>query len=409
VKEVENDLPGLERILLVDGDGSDIIMRHPVADLRPIVDAASPGELPGPEYRDIASILFTSGTTGPAKPVLVPWATIYQNWAWAPEDAIEPGEFTYCAMPLFHNSGRSALNGCLVRGGSFVFREKFSGTNFWEDVRQHDCRLASLVGPMLALLHSAPPRDDDAENPLRGILSGPLIPEIESFEKRFGLRVGTGYGQTEIGMAVVTGWKHGPWKNCGRRRLDYPWSEVRVVDENDEPLGPGEIGELVVRSAEPWALNAGYYKLPEATATAWRNGWFHTGDAFRYDEDGWFYLVDRMKDAIRRRGENISSFEVESILSGYPDIVECAAVAAPAELGEDEVRVVLIVRDPAVFEPEALIAWLEPLMPRYMIPRYIDLVDDLPRNETTGRIKKHELRATPIGPDTWDRECSSSA
>jgi crotonobetaine/carnitine-CoA ligase len=160
----------------------------------------------------------------------------------------------------------------------------------------------------------------------------------------------------------------------------------------------------VVRTAEPWALNAGYYKLPEATAKAWRNGWFHTGDAFRYDEEGWFYLVDRMNDAIRRRGENISSFEVESIVAGYPEVVECAAVSAPAELGEDEVRVVLIVRDPDCFDPEALLAWLEPLMPRYMLPRYIDIVDELPRNETTGRIKKHELRAIGIGPDSWDRE-----
>jgi crotonobetaine/carnitine-CoA ligase len=334
---------------------------------------------------------------------------ISQNWAWAPEDAIGPGEFAYCAMPMFHNSGRSALNGCLVRGGSFVFREQFSGANFWRDVCTHDCRLASLVGPMMALLYAAPSRDDDADNPLRGILTGPLIPEIEDFKERFGVRVGTGYGQTEIGMAVVTGWDHGPWANCGRRRLDYPWSEVRIVDENDEPLGVGEVGELVVRTAEPWALNAGYYKLPEASAEAFRNGWFHTGDAFREDEDGWFYLIDRMNDAIRRRGENISSFEVENIVTGHPEVVECAAVSAPAELGEDEVRVVLIVRDPSRFDPAALVAWLESRMPRYMLPRYIDVVDELPRNETTGRIKKHALRATGIGSNTWDRERSVDA
>lgn len=404
VKEIEQELPAPLRILLVDGDGSDIRMRHPVTDLRAAVDAASPGTYPGPEYREIAAILFTSGTTGPAKPVLVPWAIVHHNWGWAPEDAVRPGEFVYCAMPLFHTSGRSALNGCLVRGGSFVFREKFSGTSFWDDVRKHDCRLASLVGPMMALLYSAPPRDDDPDNPLRGILTGPLIPEIGKFEKRFALRVATGYGQTEIGMAVVTGWDHGPWANCGRLRTDYPWTEVRVVDENDEPLGPGEVGELVVRTSEPWALCAGYYKLPEATALAFRNGWFHTGDAFRYDEQGWYYLVDRMQDSIRRRGENISSFEVESIISGHPQVVECAAVSAPAELGEDEVRIVLIVRDPARFEPEELLSWLEPRMPRYMLPRYVDIVDDLPRNETTGRIKKYALRATGIGPHTWDRE-----
>jgi len=401
---LEDPLPGLERIVLVDDDGAGLELGLPVIDLRPLVAAASPGTYAGPVYRDIAAILFTSGTTGPAKPVLVPWTMVHHMWSWAPEDAVAPGEFVYGAMPMFHNSGRSALNGCLVRGGSFVFREKFSGTHFWDDVQRHECVLASLVGPMTALLHAAPRRDDDADNPLRGIMCGPLIREIEDFEERFGVRVATGYGQTEVGMAVVTGWNHGPWANCGREREDYPWSEVRVVDENDEPLGPGEVGELVVRSREPWALNAGYYKLPEATALAWRNGWFHTGDAFRYDEDGWFYLVDRMKDAIRRRGENISSFEVESIVSQHPEVVECAAVAAPAELGEDEVRVVIIARDPDRFDPAELLGWLESRMPRYMWPRYVDVVEDLPRNESTGRIKKHEIRATAIGPGTWDRE-----
>jgi crotonobetaine/carnitine-CoA ligase len=311
-------------------------------------------------------------------------------------------------MPIFHNSGRAALNSALVRGACFVFREKFSGARFWDDIRQHNCRAASLVGPMTALLNSLPPQDNDADNPLRAILCGPLIPEIEAFEKRFELRVATGYGQTEVGMALVTDWDHGPWKNCGRPRTSYPHSEVRVVDEHDQPLGPDEVGELVVRSAEPWALNAGYYRLPEATAEAWRNGWFHTGDAFRYDEEGWFYLVDRMHDAIRRRGENISSFEVESLVSGHPDVEECAAVAVPAKLGEDEVRVVLVVRDPARFDPEELLLWLEPRMPRFMLPRYVDVVSELPRNETTQRIKKHELRSRGIRPVTWDRERSGS-
>jgi crotonobetaine/carnitine-CoA ligase len=406
VRELQGDLPALERILLIDGDAADANMQQPVVELRPLVEAATPAELPGPVYRDISSIMFTSGTTGPAKPVLVPWPLVYHMWSWTPDDAIAPGEFAYSAMPMFHNSGRSALNGCLVRGGSYVFREKFSSSKFWDDVRTHDCVLASLVGPMLAMIYTLPPRDDDADNPLRAVLCGPMIREIEDFEKRFGVKTATGYGQTEVGMAVVTSWDHGPWQNCGRARTHYPWTEVRVVDENEEPLGPGEVGELVVRTAEPWALNAGYYKLPEATAEAWRNGWFHTGDAFRYDDDGWFYLVDRMKDAIRRRGENISSFEVESLVSPHPSVIECAAVAAPAELGEDEVRIVLMVDDPARFDPAELLAWLEPRMPHYMLPRYVDVVDDLPRNATTGRIRKHELRASGIGPGTWDREAS---
>jgi crotonobetaine/carnitine-CoA ligase len=157
-----------------------------------------------------------------------------------------------------------------------------------------------------------------------------------------------------------------------------------------------------VRCAEPWTLNAGYYKMPDKTAEAWRNGWFHTGDAFRCGEDGWYYLVDRMKDSIRRRGENISSFEVETIVRGFEGVNDCAAIAVPAKLGEDEVMIVVEAADPASFSPQALIAWLEPRMPRFMLPRYVEL-GALPRNATTQRVKKHELRARGVTPTTWDR------
>ena len=253
------------------------------------------------------------------------------------------GDGLYCAMPLFHNSGRSAFNYAMVRGGRFVFRDRFSATQFWDDVGKTGCVTAALVGPMTALLWSAEPDDADGDTPLRNVILGPMIPEIEQFEPRFGVRAATGYGQTEIGMAVTTGWDHGPWQNCGRRREDYPWPEVRIVDEHDEPVPTGEVGELVVRSAEPWALNVGYYKMPEQTAAAWRNGWFHTGDAFRCDDDGWYYFVDRLRDTIRRRGENISSFEVETLVAEHPDVSECAAIGVPAALGDDEVMVAVIV------------------------------------------------------------------
>ena len=187
-----------------------------------------------------------------------------------------------------------------------------------------------------------------------------MIPEIEEFEKRFGVNVLTCYGQSEAGIPLATGWDHGPWDNCGRARLDYPWTEVRVVNDMDEPVGPGVVGELVVRSAEPWSLNVGYYKMPEQTAEAWRNGWFHTGDAFRYDEDGWYYFADRMSDTIRRRGENISSYEVEAMVSEHPDVIECAAIGVRTAHGDDECLVHVLVSDPATFDPAELIGFLLP-------------------------------------------------
>ena len=151
-------------------------------------------------------------------------------------------------------------------------------------------------------------------------------------------------------------------------------------------------------------MNVGYYKMPDATAAAWRNGWFHTGDSFKRDEDGWFYFVDRTRDTIRRRGENISSFEVENAVMEYPGVVECAAVAIQTPLGDDEVMAAVIVHEPESFDPAALVAFLEPRMPKFMVPRYVEVMDDFPRNETTGRVRKHEMRARGLSDQTWDRE-----
>jgi carnitine-CoA ligase len=407
VATLAGELPQLKTVVVADGEpppgASDLPFR--VLGQAELLAGVEPATgLEGPEYRDIAAILYTSGTTGPSKGVLAPWASIFQMWSWVPDDALAPGEGLYCGFPMFHTSGKSALNSCLVRGGRYVFRDKFSATNFWDDVRRTGVVIATLVGPMTALMAAQPARPDDADNPLRAIVLGPMIPDMAAFERRFGVQIGTCYGMTEIGSSFATTWDHGPWQTCGRPRTDYPFTEVAIVNEHDEPVPVGTVGELVVRSREPWSLNAGYYKMAEATATAWRNGWFHTGDAFRCDEDGWYYYVDRMKDAIRRRGENISSFEVENFVIEHPDVADCAAVGVPAELGEDEVFVAIVPRDGATIDPAGVIAFLEERMPRFMVPRYVEVMEDLPRNETSMRVRKFELRQRGVGPETWDRE-----
>jgi crotonobetaine/carnitine-CoA ligase len=190
----------------------------------------------------------------------------------------------------------------------------------------------------------------------------------------------------------------------GRLKGGYPGVEVRVVDEAGEEVAPGVVGELVVRTAVPSTLNAGYFGRPDATAEAWRDGWFHTGDAFRYDEDGYFSFVDRIKDAIRRRGENISSFEVEAIVAGYGDIAECAAVAVPSDVGEDEIKLCVVPAPGRTVDPEALLVWLVDRMPRYMVPRYVELLETLPRTMGTLRVQKGILRAAGVTAATWDRE-----
>ena len=360
----------------------------------------------GPEVTDVSNLMFTSGTTGPSKAVISPWGLTYQMWSWVPDDMLQPGEALFSAMALFHNSGRSGFNYVLSRGGCLVTRDKFSATSVWDDVRRFGCVALALVGPLTALLYSAPPRPDDADNPVRSVILGPMIPQIADFERRFGVRVAICYGQTEIGAPVVSGWDHGPWETCGQRRTSWPYHEVRIVDENDASLPTGQVGELVVRSDEPGALNLGYYGMPERTAEAWRGSWFHTGDAFREDEEGNFYFVDRMNDAIRRRGENISSFEVEAAVALHPAVRECAAVGVRTEFGDDEVMAVVLVDDPA-FEPGELLEFLSGRLPKFMQPRYVNVVDELPRNATTGRVRKSELRAAGVTAGTWDAAAHS--
>jgi len=355
---------------------------------------------------DICSMVYTSGTTGPSKGVLVPWGELHEFVGLMPADTLEPGGAYYAMFPAFHVSGKSALYVSAAFDARLVLRESFSPQQFLQDCRDFDVTLAGLVGPMAAWLLAMPEQPDDADTPLSKVFMGPLVAQIDEFKRRYGVQVGTGYGMTEIGAPLVSnGWDLPNAQSCGRVRTDaYPGYEVRVVDEFDQPLGPNQVGEFIIRSSAPWTLNAGYWNKPEATARAWRNGWFHTGDGFKYDEDGNYYFVDRMKDAIRRRGENVSSFEVEALVTKHAGVQAAAAVAVPAIDTEDEIKL-YVVRDGSAPDLTAaqLLADLGETVPKFMLPRYIDFIEALPQTEGTFRTKKAELRnLAAVGPDTFD-------
>lgn len=365
--------------------------------------ADAPGEatLEGPDYWDIATILYTSGTTGPSKGVLVPWAQIYATTTGSMVVAdLGPEDAYYCPFPLFHISGKGPLSVMALVGGRVVLRERFDTASFWSDIARHRCTTTLLLGAMANFIYRQEPRADDADTPLRNIVMVPLIPEVEDFKKRFGVRVCTVFNMTEISCPITSdGWNLANEKSCGRVRPGY---EARIVDEHDRTVGPGELGELVVRAAEPWQLMVGYWGMPEKTVEAWRNQWLHTGDGFTRDADGNFYFVDRRKDAIRRRGENISSMEVESEVNLHPDVLETAAIAVPSEWGEDEVKVVVVLKPGRRLAPAALLAFLEPRMPKFMLPRYVEFVEALPKTPTE-KVRKAELRERGINELTWDR------
>jgi crotonobetaine/carnitine-CoA ligase len=405
---VADDLSGLDTIVVPDAAGSLPDFRARVVRGEEFFAGATAAtDFVGPDYWDVAAIIYTSGTTGPSKGVLMPWGTLWSFVTTSPDDFVAPGEGYYAMYPAFHVSGKAMLYQSAHFRARMVVREQFSVEHFWSDVREFGIAGAGLVGPMAPFLMLAPERADDADTPLRHVMMGPLVPQVEEFERRFGVEVGTGYGMTEIGAPFASdGYRLANNRSCGKVRAGWAGYEVQIVDEHDQPLPTNEIGELVVRTREPWVINRGYYNKPEATAAAWQNGWFHTGDAFTVDDDGNYYFVDRMKDAIRRRGENISSFEVEALVNQHPAVLECAAIAVPSEYLEDEVKVCVVVGDGVDLTHEELIEFLVPRMPRFMVPRYVEFVAALPKTEGTLRTRKFELRQAALNERTWDREAA---
>ena len=401
--EVASELPKLKTVVVPDADEIEVALPFEVVTRSSFLAGATAAtDLDGPEHYDVAAIIYTSGTTGPSKGVLVPWAELY--W-FDIEDATNEDGALYAYLPSYHVSGKVSLYQAAKRRSRLVIRDSFSLGEFWNDIRRYDCNMVGLLGPLARLLMLNPETPEDADNPIDRAACGPLFPEVDVFEKRFGISLGTGYGMTEIGAVTLTpNYSHGDWRSCGKARTGRPGYELRIVDEHDEPVAPGTVGELIVRCDEPWCMNLGYYGMASKTAESWRNGWFHTGDGFRVDDDGNFFFVDRLKDAIRRRGENISSFEVEGYVNDHPDVVESAAVGVPSELGEDEVKVYIVRKPSSELSAEELLEHLIPKMPRFMVPRYVEFVDSLPKTEATSRTQKVKLRENAINDNTWDRE-----
>ncbi len=351
------------------------------------------------ESWDLQSIMYTSGTTGRSKGVLSTYMHSYS--AAAPEtwSCTRPGDRHLLHMPIFHIGGAFVASVCLCSGSSIAVVDAFRTDTFWASVRRMEVTVVFLLGAMATFLLKAPPRPDDRDHTLRMVFIVPLGQSGPPFRERFGTDVYTLFNMTEISTPLLSAANPDKPGICGRPR---PGVEVRLVDAHDCPVADGTVGQLVVRTAQPWAMTHGYHNNPVATAEAWRNGWFHTGDAFLRDADGDFTFVDRMKDAIRRRGENISSYEIEVELLAHPDIREAAAVPVPSEYTEDEVMVVVAPVSGRVLAPADIVAHLRDRVPHYMVPRYVRIVDALPKTPTE-KVQKHVLRGQGITPDTWDR------
>lgn len=351
--------------------------------------------------RDRCMILYTSGTTGPSKGIVYSHgATLAFADAGARYYAYVPGDVAFSCLPLFHvNALLNVTLGCILHGVPVVLAKRFSVSKFWQQVADARATTTPLLGAMASLLFQRDADEAEQRQHLRAACVVPAPVEFhDELERRFGFRVITVYGLTDAGTITAPPPDETRAGSCGK---PLPEWEVCVVDDDDRELGPGEVGELLVRPRFAHITPLGYWRKPEATVAAWQNQWIHTGDYLRYDEDGWFYFVDRKKDAIRSRGENISSFEVEQAALGHPAVAEAAAYAVPSELGEDDVMLAV------VFGESGSVAWEDvrdhcrERLPYFAVPRYYRALTSLPHTET-GKAKKQPLRADGVTPDSVD-------
>ncbi|MBI2962162.1 MAG: AMP-binding protein [Deltaproteobacteria bacterium] len=404
------DLSGVEAAIVVGrGEHPVDALRGPrlvdLEDLRP--SSTTPPALASPSPRDISTVIYTSGTTGPSKGVLVPHAHAYlMGYGLARRLEIVEDDVYYVCMPMFHSNALFMQTvGSLIAGARVAIVRRFSPSRWLDDVRRCGATLTNGLGVMPEFIFRQPPTANDRDHRLRAMMAVPIAAEWgRAFEQRFGVPLVQGYGMTEVNIVAYTDPDDPLEPGCAGRVLD-DFFELRIVDADDRPLGHGQVGEIVVRPKEPWCFMAGYQRMPDRTVEAWQNLWFHTGDAGRFDEQGRLFFVDRIKDCIRRRGENISSFEIEQVIGAHPQVAESAVVAVKAtDLGgEDEVKAYVVPRAGEEVTPEALLDYCQDRMPRFAVPRFVEFVPALPKT-ATGKLQKEELRRRGKTPATWDRE-----
>jgi crotonobetaine/carnitine-CoA ligase len=404
-------VPELSALRTVVVAGDHVAARTQLAGLDVVafsaLDAGGPG-VPEPSTHgviDPAMVLFTSGTTGPSKGcVLSHRYAVRQAQLLIEHFELRADDVFYSPFPLFHlDASVLTVVPALVLGTTAAIGERFSVSAFWDDIRRFGATVFDFMGATLAMLHQREPRPDDADHPARLAWGVPMPEFAPEFEERFGLRLVEAYGSTDAGVPIYPPLDQ-PRRpgSCGRAIAAY---DVKLFDENDVEVATGEVGQIVVRPNEPSLISDGYHGMPEATTHSRRNLWFHTGDLARCDDDGYFYFVGRLTDSIRRRGENISSFEVEQVVKLYPQVLDAAAFGVPSDLSEEDVMVAVVPRPGESIDLAELIEFCKSRMARHMVPRYIDVVDQLPRTPTE-KIEKRSLQERAVTDTTWDREAA---
>jgi crotonobetaine/carnitine-CoA ligase len=398
------EMGSIQTIVVSGSDNAVLPLGINFVDLTSCFEAADPANAPDQiiEPWQTQFILFTSGTTGPSKGAIVTYVQMYDMIMTSFGGRLSSDDNYLLNVPLFHVSGARSAMGMMMLGGRISLVSHFRTETFWDTVRKYRTTACVLLGGAATFLQNQPERDDDADNPMRLVAMVPVVKSPTAFRRRFGVDITTTYGMSELSIPIISPINPSKPESCGRLRPGY---EARIVDAHDQEVPEGEVGELILRAERPWTISPGYFGMPEATAEAWRNGWFHTGDFFRRNAHGDYFFIDRKKDAIRRRGENISSYEVEAELLGHPLVNEAAVIGIPSPHGEDDIMAVIAIVSGACLEPMELLKYLRPRMAYFMLPRYVRLMETLPRTPSM-RVRKDILRREGMTSDTWDREAA---
>jgi carnitine-CoA ligase len=388
-------LADLRRVVALD-DGEVPDLGLDVAEYRKLESAEGPPPRPQLSPSDLAGLpkgcMMSHGYY-----LAIPKPYFENGWYGADDTILTP-------FPLFHTSGQAiTLMAGLTEGAALCFEPEFHASSFIARAKEVDATVLWGVGAMGMAVLAQPPAETDRDHRVRLAMWVPMSPESQAaFEERFGIPViSEGYGQTEctpVTMNHLTGERKR--HTAGRPTSNF---EVRLVDDDDREVPAGEVGEIVVRPREPDVMFLGYWNAPEATISAARNLWHHTGDSGRADEDGFITFVDRKKDALRRRGENVSSMELEAAIMRHPAVDRAAVHAVPSDLTEDDIKACLTLRAGATLSPQGIFEFCKANLPYFAVPRYVEVTDALPLN-AMGRIMKHVLREQGVTPATWDLE-----
>ncbi len=410
---IQDRIPNIEKVIVWTRNNKDSFESNGYSKTQLISwnDFVSKGSNQEPEveitHMDHARLMYTSGTTGKSKGVVRPCAADYssaQNYSSIMDLTSDDTVFT--CLPLFHSNAMvMGVYPAMISGCKVIVEEKYSASKFWKWMKDFEITKFNLVGVMSYFMWNAPVVPEEKQHKVKLVLGSPAPHDIiEEFMERFNILFTEGYGLTEVGQCTFTR-PNEPFRvgSCGKESPGY---EIKIVNpDTDEELPRNTPGELVLRPRIPNICLHYYYKMPEKTVSDFRNLWFHTGDLCRMDEDGYIFFMDRVKDYIRRRGENISSFEVENLISTHPSIEESAAIAVKLDEqgrhSEDELMIVIVLKENMTLDPKDLIEFLQPIMPKFMIPRFVRFRDSLPKTPTN-RVQKVKLRDEGVTKDTWD-------